>query len=102
MNSVSHDDTLNQLEKNIKELHKRNILPVSEDRLTLLDNVLVDQVGASELLNIPAATLQKWRSTGEVGLPFIKIGHGVRYNTADLREWIENNTCHKPKKGEKV
>ncbi len=65
-------------------------------QVTLLDNVLVDQNGASELLGIPAATLQKWRSTGDVVLPFVKIGRGIRYNTADLREWIANNTQHKP------
>ena len=64
--------------------------------ISLLDNVLVDQVGASKLLGIPAASLQKWRSTGCVELPFIKIGHAVRYNTADLRIWLENNTQHKP------
>ena len=68
----------------------------SSNQITLLDNVLVDQKGASKLLGIPAATIQKWRSTGQVELPFIKIGHAIRYNTADLRVWIENNTHHKP------
>jgi len=64
--------------------------------ITLLDNVLVDQNGASKLLNIPAATLQKYRSTGEVLIPFVKINRAVRYSTADLREWIAKNTQHKP------
>ena len=71
-------------------------LPIQRqpERVTLLDNVLVDQVGASQLLNIPASTLQKWRSTGEVELPFIKIGRAVRYNTKDLRQWLNENTQH--------
>ena len=47
------------------------------------------------LLDIPKATLVKWRSTGEVELPFIKIGRAVRYNTNDLRRWLEKNTQHK-------
>jgi len=58
----------------------------SPTNITLLDNVLVDQNGASKLLNIPAATLQKWRSTGEVSIPFIKLNRSVRYSTSDLRE----------------
>ena len=64
-------------------------------QISLLDHVLVDQTGASKLLGIPAASLQKWRSTGEVQLPFIKIGRAVRYNTEDLRLWLAKNTQHK-------
>jgi hypothetical protein len=74
----------------------------SSQRITLLDNVLVGQEVAGEILDVPQATLQKWRSTGEVKLPFVKIGRGVKYNTADLRTWVANNTQHKPKNGVKV
>jgi len=63
--------------------------------VTLSDDVLIDQIEAGKLLNIPPATLQKWRSTGEVDLSFVKIGRAVRYNTADLRKFIEANTHNK-------
>ena len=55
-------------------------------------DTITDTNGASTLLNIPAATLIKWRSTGQNNIPFIKIGHQVKYRTADLRAYIEGHT----------
>lgn len=56
------------------------------------DDVLVTPEQASELLAIPASSLQKWRSTGENNIPYIKIGRGVRYRTADLKAYVERHT----------
>ncbi|WP_235185959.1 helix-turn-helix domain-containing protein [Methylomarinum vadi] len=61
-------------------------------KVTLTDDELVDQTTAGRLLCIPPATLQKWRSTGENNIPFVKIGRNVRYRTVDLREYIERHT----------
>lgn len=61
---------------------------------TLSDDLLVNQNTAGELLSIPPATLQKWRSTGENNIPFVKIGRNVRYRTTDLKAYIENHTKH--------
>ena len=55
-------------------------------------DTIIDTIGASKLLNIPAATLIKWRSTGQNNIPYIKIGHQVKYRTADLRVYIERHT----------
>lgn len=55
-------------------------------------DVLTDTAGASKLLHIPAATLIKWRSTGENNVPYIKIGKQVKYRTTDLRKYIERRT----------
>lgn len=44
---------------------------------------------AGEFLNIPAATLIKWRSTGANNLPYVKIGHAVRYRRQDLDRWLD-------------
>ena len=55
-------------------------------------DVLTDTEGASVLLAIPEATLIKWRSTGEVRIPFVKIGRQVKYRTTDLKEFIEIST----------
>jgi len=60
--------------------------------LSLLDDVLTDTDGASKLLHIPAATLIKWRSTGETRIPYIKIGRQIKYRTSDLRSYIDAHT----------
>jgi len=70
-------------------------MSLSNTPITLADNILIDQTAAGKLLSIPPATLQKWRSTGENNLPFVKIGRAVRYNTSDLREWIAKHTHNK-------
>ena len=57
--------------------------------ISLDDNIVVDTAEASQLLKTPAASLIKWRSTGEHNIPFFRIGRNVRYRTADLRAWIE-------------
>jgi len=67
----------------------------NESTISLNSNQLVTTAVAALLLSIQPATLVKWRSTGEVNLPYIKIGHGVRYNTADLKAWVESNTQNK-------
>ena len=67
----------------------------SNRRITLADDVLINQIEAGKILGIPHATLQKWRSTGENNIPFIKIGRSVRYRTTDLKDWIDAHTHHK-------
>ena len=62
--------------------------------LSLSIDTITDTNGASTLLNIPAATLIKWRSTGQNNIPYIKIGHQVKYRTADLREYVERHTVN--------
>jgi len=61
--------------------------------MTLHSNIvpLLDTNGASKILNIPAATLTKWRSTGENNIPYVKISRAVRYRPADLDAWIERH-----------
>jgi hypothetical protein len=55
-------------------------------------DTLTDTEGAALLLSIPAATLTKWRSTGEVRIPFVKIGRQIKYRTSDLKKFIESST----------
>jgi hypothetical protein len=61
-------------------------------KLTLEIDALTDTDGASSLLAIPAATLIKWRSTGEVRIPYVRIGRQIKYRTSDLRAFIETST----------
>jgi len=60
--------------------------------LTFNQDVLTDTDGAARLLHIPAATLIKWRSTGENNIPYVKIGRQVKYRTTDLKRYIEQHT----------
>jgi len=45
---------------------------------------------AAELLGVSAGTLAVWRCVSRYPLPYIKIGHNVRYDEADLLAWVES------------
>jgi predicted site-specific integrase-resolvase len=53
---------------------------------------LLDQTEAAKSLGISPKTLQKWRSTGQVSIPFVRIGKCVRYNPADIENFKAANT----------
>lgn len=44
----------------------------------------------SELTGISTMTLKRWRGEHRE-LPFLKLGHSVRYRMIDVRSWIESN-----------
>ena len=54
--------------------------------------VLVDERKAAEVLGLSPGTLSVWRSTGRYQIPFVKVGHLVRYRVADLDAWLESRT----------
>lgn len=60
--------------------------------VSLNHDVLATPEQAAQLLQIPEATLCKWRSTGENNVPFVKIGRCVRYRTSDLKAYVERHT----------
>jgi predicted site-specific integrase-resolvase len=53
---------------------------------------LVDERQAAKILDVAPGTLSVWRSTGRYQIPFIKVGHLVRYRLADLDAWLESRT----------
>jgi hypothetical protein len=65
---------------------------MKQQELTLDMDTLTDTDGASSLLAIPTATLIKWRSTGEVRIPYVRIGRQIKYRTSDLKAFIETST----------
>lgn len=65
---------------------------MKQQELTLDIDTLTDTDGASSLLAIPSATLIKWRSTGEVRIPYVRIGRQIKYRTSDLKAFIETST----------
>ena len=57
---------------------------MNNSEVSLDADMLINTEKAAELLSIPAATLTKWRSTGQVKIPFVKIGRQIKYRTTDL------------------
>jgi len=53
---------------------------------------LLDERQAAEVLQVAPGTLSVWRSRGRYNIPFIKVGHLVRYRRADLETWLESRT----------
>jgi excisionase family DNA binding protein len=47
---------------------------------------------AAELLSVSTGTLDVWRCTKRVHLPYVKVGRAVRYRRADLDKFILENT----------
>ena len=51
--------------------------------------VLMTPIEVSKLLRVPLSTLAVWRCTQRVSLPFVKVGHAVRYVRADIDRMIQ-------------
>lgn len=49
---------------------------------------------ASTILAIEPATLEVWRCTRRVVLPYVKVGRSVRYRASDLAAFIESRTVN--------
>jgi len=52
---------------------------------------LLDTDAAAARLGIKATTLNTWRSTRKVLIPFIKIGSRVLYDVGDLDQFVAEN-----------
>lgn len=50
---------------------------------------LLRETEAARILNVAPKTLQKWRYEKSAGPKWFKDGHIVRYELADLQEYIE-------------
>ena len=53
---------------------------------------LLDEKEAANFLTVEPGTLSVWRSTGRYAIPFIKVGHLVRYRRTDLLAFLESRT----------
>lgn len=59
---------------------------------SIVDDRLVDEAEAAQILGCRKQTLGVWRSTGRYDLPFVKIGRNVRYRVSDLLAFIDSRT----------
>jgi hypothetical protein len=57
---------------------------------------LVSPERAAEILSVATGTLSVWRCTRRVHIPFVRIGHAVRYRLSDLDRYIEAHTVGAP------
>lgn len=60
------------------------------ERLVAGNPGLLTEQEAAAYLKISPGTLSVWRSTGRYALPFVKVGHKVRYRLNDLNSWIDS------------
>ena len=55
-------------------------------------NPLLSQRDAARLLSVSTRTLERWRRTGEVDLPFVKLGNSVRYRLEAIERCVASRT----------
>ena len=53
---------------------------------------LINTAQAALMLGLSPSTLAVWRTTGQCGLPFIRIGRKVRYSKRGLERWLTQRT----------
>ena len=63
---------------------------------------LISADDAAEFLGVSPGTLSVWRSTKRYFLPFVKVGHLVRYRRSDLSDFIERRVVNMPPKTERA
>jgi hypothetical protein len=60
---------------------------------THTNDTLLDTKSAAEWLSISPSCLERYRSTGEVRIPFVRIGDRlVRYKLSALQEFADKST----------
>ena len=67
-----------------------------------METELISADEAAKFLGVSAGTLAVWRSTKRYFLPFVKVGHLVRYRPNDLSEFISRRVFNQPPKSERV
>jgi excisionase family DNA binding protein len=53
---------------------------------------LLTQREAAAVLRLSERTLERWRRTGEVDLPYVKLGNSVRYRLEAIERCIASRT----------
>lgn len=57
------------------------------------DKVLLSTAQVADITGNTVSTLNTWRCTRKVNIPYIKIGKTVRYRLSDVLEYLESVTC---------
>lgn len=62
------------------------------DLTALPASAMLDTRQAAQALGIKPKTLDNWRSSKRIGLRYTRVGAAIRYNVAELRKFIADNT----------
>lgn len=77
--------------QNVAMLVGALINEIVELRLAEINNSLLTEDEVARMLNASKRTVQSWRQTGLVPLPFVKIERGmVRYKLSRVRKFIDD------------
>lgn len=60
---------------------------MASQNFTLL---LLSTQQAAQILGIKPSTLENWRCTKRVEIPYVKIGRSIRYRQTDIQSLIES------------
>jgi hypothetical protein len=60
--------------------------------MTTATDDLLTEIQAANLLKIKPGTLNSWRCLGRHALPYIRVGHAIRYRRSDLERWLVDRT----------
>jgi len=52
---------------------------------------LLDTKQAAQVLTLKSQTLDLWRTTKRVAIPYLKLGRSVRYRRGDLTAYLERS-----------
>jgi len=61
----------------------------SKGDLEMLPERLLTAEEVAKILNIHVRTLANWRAEGRVDLPWVHVGANIRYDSEDVRCFIE-------------
>lgn len=70
-----------------------NIVEYSLCKGDFMEKEYITLLDLSNCLKISRATIDRWRKEG---MPYYKIGNGVRFIESEVIEWISKNKSRKP------
>ena len=56
------------------------------------DDRLLTPIEVAEMLRVSVETLNVWRATKRYKIPYVKIGHSVRYRAGAIEKFIAERT----------
>ena len=60
---------------------------------TTTPSKLLTNIEAAEFLGVKPQTLEAWRCTGKVEIPFTRVGRCIRYRLSDLEHYLDQQTA---------
>lgn len=58
----------------------------------IVNDKLLNSQQTSDYLGITKDTLAVWRTTKRYPIPYIKVGHLIKYKLSDLERWLDSRT----------